>query len=109
MRISIRVLFGSFLLCGFTQAWADQADDDEMQRAQRQMNKEVMDKPFFAEEPEKVDAYILEASKKHIKPIEYTGPHWKDGYTCNDMLQYSWTEFRDCRYYHHYYGHYYPY
>lgn len=109
MRTFVSLLFGIFLLSGFTQVWANKVDDEDMQQAQRQLNQEVMEKPFFAEEPEKVDAYIREASKKHIKPLEYTGPHWQTGYTCHDMLRYSWNEYRDCRYYHHYYGYYYPY
>lgn len=109
MRILLSFMLGIFLLSGITPAWADKAEDEEMARMQRQMNKEVMDKPFLAEEPEKVDAYIKEASKNHIKPLEYTGQHWRDGYTCHDLLRYSWTEYRDCSYYHHYHGHYYPY
>ena len=90
-------------------AWADTAQDDEMAQMQRQLNKEVMERPFLAEEPEKVEAYIQEASKKHIKPLEYTGKHWQAGYTCHDLLRYSWHEYRNCSYYHHYYGRYYPY
>ena len=73
MRALTRLLLGVVLLSGFTQVWAG---DAEMERMQRQLNKETMDKPFFAEEPEKVDAYIKEASKNRIKPLEYTGKHW---------------------------------
>lgn len=102
-------LLAVLLFSGVSQAWAGNTDDEEMERVQRQLNKEVMDRPFAAEEPEKVDAYIKEASKKHIKPLEYTGSHWRAGSTCHDLLRYSWVEYRDCRYYHHYYGRYYPY
>lgn len=109
MRTLISLLFGVLLLSGLTQARASKADDEEKARMQRQINQEVMDKPFFAEEPEKVEAYIKEASKNNIKPLEYTGPNWKPGYTCHDMLRYSWLEYRNCSYYHHYYGRYYPY
>ncbi|HHJ13756.1 MAG TPA: hypothetical protein ENJ79_05170 [Gammaproteobacteria bacterium] len=76
---------------------------------QRQLNAETMSKPFLAEQPEKVDAYIKEAMKKNLKPSEYTGKHWRPGYTCRDLLRYSWREYRDCRYYYSYYGRYYPY
>lgn len=109
MRVWMRLSCGLLLVSAITQAWADKADDAERQRMQSQLNKEVMEKPFFAEEPEKVDAYIKEASKNHIKPLEYTGDHWRAGYTCHDMLRYSWVEYRNCSYYHHYYGRYYPY
>jgi len=106
MRILIFVIF---LLSGLTQAWAANADDEEMARMQRKLNQEVMDKPFFAEDQAKVDAYIKEATKSNIKPLEYTGPNWRPGYTCHDMLRYSWLEYRNCSYYYHYYGRYYPY
>ena len=109
MRTLVNFVAGMFLLTCFTQVWADKADDEAREQMQRQLNNEVVNKPFFAEEPEKVDAYIKEASKKNLKPKEYTGPHWRAGYTCHDMLRYSWQEYRDCSYYHHYYGHYYRY
>ena len=88
--------------------WAA-ADEDELEAQQKLLNQEVMAQPFHAEEPEKVDAYIKESMEKNIKPLEYTGDHWQRGYTCHDMLRYSWYEYRNCMYYHRYYGHYYPY
>jgi hypothetical protein len=106
MRVWAGLLLGVLFSSIHSFAWAD---DEAMGQMQQQLNKEVMGRPFFAEEPEKVDAYIKEASKKHIKPLPYVGPHWRAGYTCHDMLRYSWIEYRDCRYYHHYYGYYYPY
>lgn len=107
MRVLLSMLSVAVLCSSVTLAWADKTDDEAMAQMQKQMNKEVMDKPFFAEESEKVDAYIKEASKKNIKPLEYTGPHWQTGYTCHDMLRYSWNEYRNCSYYYHYYGRYY--
>lgn len=109
MRTLMGLLLGVLLMSGLTQVWADKAADAEMERMQRQLNNEVLAKPFFAEEPAKVDAYIQEASKNNIKPLEYNGNHWRDGYTCHDLLRYSWVEYRDCSYYHHYHGRYYPY
>lgn len=112
MRTLISVLLAGALLGSVTQAGAvkpTSAEDAELAQMQRQLNQEVMEKPFFAEEPERVDAYIKEASQKNIKPLEYTGPHWRAGYTCHDMLRYSWHEYRNCSYYHHYYGRYYAY
>jgi hypothetical protein len=83
---------------------ATEAEKIEMQK---RLNAEVLSKPFFAEEPEKVEAYIQEASKRKLKPPEYTGANWREGYTCRDLLRYSWHEYRDCAYYHRYYGRYY--
>lgn len=109
MQFNKRTFIAALCVVGFAQAPAQTAQDAELARVQQQLNQEVMDKPFHAEDPQKVDAYIKEASKNHIKPLEYSGPHWRAGYTCHDMLRYSWIEYRDCSYYHHYYGRYYRY
>lgn len=85
------------------------SDNDEMATMQKKLNAEIMEKEFFAEQPEKVEAYIKEAMEKELKPEEYMGIYWRRGYTCRDLLRHSWREYRDCRYYHRYHGHYYPY
>ena len=85
------------------------SDEDEMARMQQQLNQETMSKEFFAEQPEKVEAYIKEAMEKNLKPEEYVGSNWRRGYTCRDLLRYSWREYRNCRYYYRYHGRYYPY
>ncbi len=107
MRNFLLSLIGIFLT--FVTPVQAESEEEAMNRMQQQLNQSVMDQPFFAEQPEKVDAYIKEAMKKNIKPKPYTGTHWRPGYTCHDLLRYSWIEYRDCRYYYHYYGHYYPY
>lgn len=84
-------------------------DEKEMSATQKKYNAEIMKQEFFAEQPEKVEAYIREAMKKELKPKEYMGIYWRRGYTCRDLLRHSWIEYRDCRYYHRYHGHYYPY
>jgi len=91
------------------QSLIAETEEEEMARMQKQLNQGVMEQPFLAEQPEKVDAYIKEAMKKNIKPPEYKGRNWRRGYTCRNLLRYSWYEYRNCRYYHHYYGRYYPY
>ena len=62
---------------------------------------------FLAEKPKEVDAYIKSMLEKKVKPPEYTGTHWRAGYTCRDLLRYNWTQYRNCRYYHRYHGRYY--
>lgn len=106
MRTALIFITG-LLLCLLQPVFASEADD--MATMQKKLNAETFEHPFLAEQPEKVEAYIKEAMKKELKPAEYTGIHWRRGYTCHDLLRYSWLEYRDCRYYHHYYGHYYPY
>jgi len=107
----IRIILGvaTIILSVSTQTVFAETEEEEMQRMQQQLNQGVMDQPFFAEQPEKVDAYIKEAMKNNIKPLEYQGRNWRRGYTCRDLLRYSWREYRDCRYYRHYHGRYYPY
>jgi len=86
-----------------------ETEEEEMARMQKQLNQQVMEKPFLAEQPEKVDAYIKESLKNNVVPPEYSGRHWRRGYTCRNLLRYSWHEYRNCRYYHRYHGRYYPY
>jgi len=85
------------------------SEQDDLEKMQQQLNQEVMSKEFLAEEPEKVEAYIKEAMEKNMKPPEYTGTHWRRGYTCRDLLRYDWYEYRNCMYYYRYHGRYYPY
>ncbi len=84
-------------------------EQDELEKMQQQLNQETMSKEFLAEDPEKVEAYIKEAMEKNLKPEEYKGTHWRRGYTCRDLLRYSWDEYRNCSYYYRYHGRYYPY
>jgi len=97
------------LLAPFVSPVYTVAAEDDLAEYQKSLNQEVMSQEFFAEEPEKVDAYIKEASKKNLKPLEYKGNNWRAGYTCRNLLRYSWYEYRNCRYYRHYHGRYYPY
>ena len=106
MRSLIAVLISLFALNAQVIA---ATEEEEMAEMQKRLNQEVMDQPFLAEQPEKVDAYIKESMKKNLKPEEYTGTHWRRGYTCRDLLRYSWYEYRNCRYYHRYHGRYYAY
>ena len=108
MRILLPLIAGIlFSICIPSQAYA--TEEEDLAEMQKQLNAETMNKPFLAEQPEKVDAYIKEAMKKNLKPPEYEGTHWRQGYTCRDLLRYNWREYRNCRYYHRYHGRYYPY
>ncbi len=106
MRIFIALLSGLLLSISIPVLATEEEDLAEMQK---QLNAETMNKPFLAEQPEKVDAYIKEAMKKNLKPPEYEGTNWRRGYTCRDLLRWSWNEYRNCSYYYRYHGRYYPY
>ena len=108
MKKIILVLFSVSLAFVSGLGWGA-TEEEEMEAMQKQLNKQVMEQPFQAEQPEKVDAYIKEAMKKNLKPPEYKGRHWQRGYTCHDLLRWSWYEYRNCMYYYRYHGYYYPY
>lgn len=83
-------------------------DEEDMAAMQRQLNKEVMEKPFSAGDMAKIDAYVEASMKKDIKPLEKPPAswNWQPGYTCNSIYGYGWQAYRDCVYYHRYYGRY---
>lgn len=99
------VVFSS--LVSFSTFAQSDSEEDELARMQAELNKEVMSRPFLAEKPAEVDAYIKSMLEKNVKPPEYSGTHWRQGYTCRDLLRYNWTQYRNCRYYHRYHGRYY--
>ena len=78
-----------------------------LQEMQQRLNQEVISQPFSVANEAKVKAYIEDATKRGLVPAAQPGPHWRPGYTCQDLAQYSWQEYRDCRYYYWYYGYYY--
>jgi hypothetical protein len=90
-----------------SEAAAQAAKKKKMAEMQASLNQEVMDRPFLAEKPEEVDAYIKSMLEKNVKPPEYSGTYWRPGYTCRNLLRYDWTQYRNCRYYYRYYGRYY--
>ena len=81
--------------------------DEELAAMQRQLNAQVMEKPFSVEEEAKIDAYVKESMAKDLKPEVKKAPsYWKPGYTCADIYSYGWRTYRNCRYYRRYYGYY---
>ena len=95
------------VLVSNVNAQQQESEEDELARMQAELNGQVMSRPFLAEKPKEVDAYIKSMLEKNVKPQEYQGTHWRPGYTCRDLLRYNWTEYRNCSYYHRYHGRYY--
>lgn len=105
-KIMLTSLVG--LLVGISlPALASDSEEDALAKAQAQMNAEVLSKPFLAEKPKEVDAYIKSMLEKKVVPSEYQGTYWRSGYTCRDLLRYNWTQYRNCKYYYRYHGRYY--
>lgn len=98
-----------FLCLSFASVFFANAneEDDALAKVQAQLNAEVLSKPFLAEKPEEVDAYIKSMLEKKVTPQEYSGSYWRTGYTCRDLLRYNWAQYRNCKYYYRYHGRYY--
>ena len=78
-----------FSLSAVAQQEESDSEEDELAKMQAQLNAEVMSKPFLAERPKEVDAYIKSMLEKNVKPPEYQGTYWRKGYTCRDLLRYN--------------------
>jgi hypothetical protein len=85
-------------------ALADQAAD-----MQKRLNEEVMSKSFSVESEANLNAYIEDALKRGQPPKAEPSKFWRNGYTCQSLIPFSWIDYRDCSYYHRYYGRYWPY
>jgi hypothetical protein len=86
--------------------WAGEAE--EMAEMQKQLNAEVMSKPFDPGDPAKIDAYIEDALANDIQPVTQPPSYWQPGYTCGYIRQYryDYNTYRNCLYHHRYYGRY---
>jgi hypothetical protein len=77
-----------------------------MSEMQKKLNEETMARPFSVEDEATLKAYVDEAMEKNIPPPEYSGKHWRKGYTCGNLRRY-YNEYRDCLWYYRYHGRYY--
>jgi hypothetical protein len=80
---------------------------NDMKKMQEQLNDQLLSKPFSVADEAQVKSYIEDAQRRGEVPQAYKGKHWRPGYTCVDLRQYSYREYLACRYYHSYYGYYY--
>lgn len=99
------IVAGLFSIVAFVSA-VFASDEDDMAKMQRQLNQQTLEKPFSVEDAAKVDAYVADAMKKNLKPREKAPAYWQPGYTCASLWSRSYYDYRDCTYYHRYYGRY---
>lgn len=97
------ILFLCISICSLA-VFAGEAED--LANIQKQLNAEVMAKPFSVADEARVDAYIKNAMKKDLKPPVSPPSFWRPGYTCANLYGYAWHYYRDCRYHYRYYGRY---
>jgi hypothetical protein len=95
----------------FGCAAAIAADDAEKAREemQRQLNQQVMSAPFNAGDIKKAESYAEEAKKQGVVPVPQPPRYWAPGWTCANLTgyaYYNYGDYRNCIYYHHYYGRY---
>ncbi len=57
-------------------------------------------------EEQRVKDYIAKQKAAGIAP-KPSNPHWKAGFTCNDLKQFSFAEYQECRYYYAVHGRFY--
>lgn len=87
--------------------WAGEKED--MEALQKQLNKNVLEKPFNPGDAAALDAYLQQAIKNNTPPPQTQPPSgWQPGWTCNNLM-YSFYQYRNCLHYYRYYGYYYPY
>lgn len=107
-QIIILVIICSFFCA--SQVWTAYGGEitNDMKKMQEQLNNQVLSKPFSVADEAQVKSYIEDAQRRGEVPQPYTGKYWRPGYTCVNLRPYSYQEYLSCRYYHFYYGRYYP-
>jgi hypothetical protein len=96
-------------ILGFMQITSAADADAAREEMQRKLNSETMATPFNAGDIKKATAYAQEAKAQNIVPVAQAPSYWMPGWTCASMSSYryyNYTAYRDCVYYHHYYGRY---
>jgi hypothetical protein len=95
-----------------THAMAAGKDDKAREDMQKQLNNQVMSAPFNAGDIDKAEEYAAGAKAKNIQPVARPPTYWAPGWTCANLTTYAYYnygDYRNCVYYHHYYGYYWRY
>ena len=94
-----------FVLGGWNSVLA--GDEEDMEALQRALNQKVMERPFDPGDQAEIDAFVEKALKSDMVPQEYEGNNWRPGYTCANLRQYGYYQYRNCLHYYRYHGRYY--
>ncbi|WP_455379685.1 hypothetical protein [Petrachloros mirabilis] len=110
MRNKVMALcISAFALTFICQEAPQAGEKEDMEEMQKQLNKNVLERPFNPGDKASIDAYLEEAIKKNTPPPQQQPPmNWQPGWTCNNLM-YSYYQYRNCLHYYRYYGHYYGY
>jgi len=107
--MKLKFLMHTLLSLGCALAYSGSSYAEDLKKMQEQLNKQVLEQQFSVESEAGLSAYIADATKRGTPPKSEPSKYWRNGYTCADLRPYSWNDYRDCSYYHHYYGHYWAY
>jgi len=90
-------------------AIAGEASAETAEEMQQRLNAEVAASPFNGGDYKKAAAYAEDALKRGIQPVMVAPSYWVPGSSCSYLTThryYRYDDYRDCVYYHRYYGHY---
>ena len=96
------------LLAPLAQA-GDEAADKAREEAQRALNERVLAAPFNPGDVKKAQDWATEAKRNHVPPVAQPPAYWQPGWTCASLIGYAgyyYGDYRNCIYYHAYYGSY---
>jgi len=94
------------LITAFASATAAPQTREELQKS---LNEQVFSAPFDPGDVEKAEAYSEESKKKGVSPVGSPPAYWLPGWTCASVAgyaYYNYYDYRNCVYYHYYYGRY---
>lgn len=107
-----RCVAGGLLVLGLVGSQSGNlsaGEKEDMEAVQKQLNQEVLERPFNPGDKAALDAYLEKAIKNATPPPQLQPPpHWQPGWTCNNLM-YSYYQYRNCLHYYRYYGRYYGY
>lgn len=105
------LLLGTAAAAGTHGAALAGDDDAAREEMQRKLNAEVMATPFNPGDIKKAEAWAEDAKKQGVAPQPQPPSYWQPGWTCASLIgyrayYYSYSDYRNCVYYHRYYGRY---
>jgi hypothetical protein len=107
-----KVLSVCLSICVLTVVWSGvvlAGEKEDMEAMQKQLNQNVLERPFNPGDKASIDAYLEQALQKGTVPPQVHPPaNWQPGWTCNNLMG-SLYQYRNCLHYRQYYGHYYGY
>lgn len=105
LAVCLSIGIATLLWSGAPQA----GEKEDMEAMQKQLNQNVLDRPFNSGDKASIMAYLEQALQKGTLPPQLHPPTgWQPGWTCSNLM-YSYNQYRNCLHYYQYYGYYYRY